>query len=87
MPHLKLGDTHRAVKHIIRALKKHLYRYFYDKPPWMVMWCERTIIRTPVSKSFTRILESALYFFQDRAGLKRTGECDAATWVELRRYL
>lgn len=75
-PHLKLGDTHKAVKHLIRALRLASGRRLNG-----------AILRISRYKHYTIGIFFSVWFFQNREGLPRTGECDAVTWKALERFL
>jgi len=84
-PHLKLGDTHKAVKHLIRALRKSSMVYYFKPNP--NSWHDRNGLRRTKYKCYSYFVQAAVWGFQIREGLPRTGECDAATWARLERFL
>ena len=85
-PHLKLGDTNKAVKHLIRALRRSSMAYFFIKPT-NSGWCFNNALKHTRYRHYTHYLKQAVWGFQIREGLPRTGECDAATWAKLERFL
>lgn len=79
-PHLKLGDTSRYVKHLIRALRRSNFTE-------SAYWKEKKLLSKTRYRHFTSGLHYMLWNFQSQNGLTDTGECDAATWAKLERFL
>jgi murein L,D-transpeptidase YcbB/YkuD len=77
-PRLRLGDSSRYVKHLIRALRKSSMAYYFNYT--------HTAAEARY-KHFTQCIKWAIWGFQMHEGLPRTGECDAATWEKLERFL
>ena len=86
-PHLKLGDTSRYVKHLIRALRKSCMAYYFYKPDAIGLWYDKDVLEKTKYHHFTNSIKCIVWGFQLREGLPRTGECDAATWAKLARFL
>jgi len=100
-PHLKLGDTHKAVKHVIRALRRSSMAYYFTdriKRPaerikyngdwiWVYSYRAPDFVRKSRYRHYNYSIKCAVWGFQIREGLPRTGECDAATWAALERFL
>lgn len=84
-PHLKLGDTHKSVKHLIRALRRSPVGYYFTRP--FEGWNYGPGLKYAHYKHMTYYIVCAVRGFQHREGLPRTGECDAATWAKLERFL